>query len=68
MQLLKDPQTLTKENSDIYEAMNNNISHVHFVFSFLPDSREKSLSITKLQEMLMWFNQAVYIKNAKEVS
>jgi len=31
----------------------------HFINSMCPDSREKSLAITKLEEAIMWANAAI---------
>ena len=50
----------TEEQVDRFETIRNGAkSLAAYVNEYCPDSREKSLAITKLEEFVMWANASV---------
>jgi len=46
--------------SEVYAAIRGKIKEVvYYINEVAPDSREKSLSFTKLEEAVMWANAAI---------
>ena len=50
----------TDEQLTTYESIRNNAkSLAAYIVKFIPESRERSLALTKLEESVMWANAAV---------
>ena len=58
----------TSDIADQHQAVRNQLGRVAQDFEYrLPDSREKSLAFTKLEEAMFWANAAIArIKNYEE--
>ena len=52
----------TPQQLDLYDVVRNQLKDfAHWIQVHVPESREKSLAITSLQEAMMWANSAIAI-------